>query len=163
MCRLCQCPNVLALGYCFLIILLHTSSRACQLGHLQELHLQTAEDIAGQQGAFSQQSLNRMYQWHVLCTSALVQCCLLMRLHWLRHYQQQHHMNLGMYNICMCQKQSRMLLKLLLASPPDKMTLLGPRPIIASISLGAGRTFRLRPSAASPLVKVTIHRQACHS
>ncbi|KAK9815974.1 hypothetical protein WJX74_000986 [Apatococcus lobatus] len=33
----------------------------------------------------------------------------------------------------------------------DKMTLLGPRPIIASLSLGAGRVFRLRPSATAPL------------
>ncbi|KAK9867884.1 hypothetical protein WJX84_000142 [Apatococcus fuscideae] len=31
----------------------------------------------------------------------------------------------------------------------DKMTQLGPRPIIASLSLGAGRVFRLRPSAAA--------------
>ena len=42
----------------------------------------------------------------------------------------------------------------ILLAHADKMTLLGPRPIIASLSLGAGRVFRLRPAAVPPCVKV---------
>lgn len=51
-----------------------------------------------------------------------------------------------------------------MADMPDRMTLLGPRPIIASLSLGATRTFRLRKAKSEIRIETNnVGKMSCGS